>query len=82
MTNAHSNLVPPSSRSTRRKPWRFVVAIDVTDTSLDAAYAQLHVLLARCAWESSDEAYDPTGDPVDDEALASARMRVLAAMPD
>lgn len=65
----------------RTRPWRFVVAIDVNPPTVDAAYAHLHVLLACCAWESSEEAYDPRGEPIDEERLAAARMRVLAAMP-
>lgn len=64
----------------RPRPWRFIVAIDVNAPTVDAAYTQLHVLLARCAWESHDEAYDPHGEPIHEEQLAAARMRVLAAM--
>lgn len=54
--------------------YRFVVCVDVSATSLTAAYTKLYDKMASTAlgWETSDEAYDPDGKAYSTAALQKA----------
>ncbi len=61
--------------------WRFVVCVDVEAEGLDEAYELLHAQMAGRVWESSNEAYDPRGNRVDEDELAGVRMCLIARLP-
>lgn len=58
--------------------YRIVVCMDINATSLQEAYSKLYRALDSMsediAWESTDEAFEPEGTPVDPEIMQAARM--------
>ena len=58
-------------------PYRFVILVDVEDAdSLGDAYQKLHAGMSKVFpgdWESTDEAFDPDGEPVDPDDLSNVR---------
>lgn len=52
--------------------YRFVICVDVEGPGLEEAYAQLTELMKTQAWHSTDEVYQPDGEPVDADTLGSA----------
>jgi hypothetical protein len=58
--------------------YRFVVCVDVEAKNLPDAYAGLLQRMNANDWESTDEAYDPDGEEIDEDELAKARDVVLA----
>lgn len=66
-----------------RRTYRLVVCIDVAAESLDEAYGKMYESLNRLGqdlcWESSDEAFTPDGEPIEEVELARARMNYMAS---
>ena len=62
---------------------RFIIAVDIEDAgSLERAYQKLYNAMSRIKsksidWESSNEAYWPCGERIDERELDAARMEVV-----
>ena len=59
--------------------WRLVICLDVEASSLEEAYSIVYDKMKTLdceefQWESTDEAFDPDGDPIDEEELVKARL--------
>lgn len=63
--------------------FRLVICIDVEDaTSIEDAYEQVYKQMAKIdtqkfGWESTDEAFGPDGEPIDEDDLSTARCNVI-----
>lgn len=60
--------------------YRLVVCVDIDAPSLLEAYGKLYETMAKITgpntglyWESSDEAYDSDGEPIDEDELGRAQ---------
>jgi len=65
--------------------YRFVVCLDVEADSLEEAYSELYTSMGKVdrssfQWESTDEAFDPDGNPVTPEEVQEARMSTFARL--
>lgn len=60
---------------------RFVIMVDVDEDDLDRAYKCLYESMTAAAldWESTDEAYDPDGEPYPEDTLSDVRIRSTEA---
>jgi hypothetical protein len=57
----------PGSAEPGERYWRFVVAIDVEAPTAVEAYGKVAapLMAAKMKWETTDEAYDDDGEPID-----------------
>lgn len=63
--------------------YRLIVAIDVDAPNLEDAYETVYRGMGRQFgndWESTDEAYDGDGEPIDEDTLSQARIAVLGRL--
>jgi hypothetical protein len=69
-----------------KEPFRLIVCIDVDADTLEEAYGKVYKGMGKVTgpgtgldWESSDEAYDPDGNKIDEADLSKARVAVIDA---
>lgn len=62
---------------------RICICIDVDTDDAETAYGIVFdkMLESRLDWESSDEWYGDDGEPLAQDVISEARMRVLAKRP-